>query len=95
MRGNLDFCFGERRQRLCPLYESAKLRSIHCRLAEESYINVPETRCVDSSHDVVQVLADAPIFEGHENRKNDVVITWCSQTEKGSARRVGKEMEGQ
>jgi hypothetical protein len=73
MRGGLNVCFGERRLHFYPLDELAKLRSVHCGLAKECDIDIPETRCIDSGHEAVQVLASSSIFEARESRENNAV----------------------
>ena len=64
MRGGLNVSLIERR--LCRFYlldESAKLRSVYRGLAEECDIHILDMRCIDSSHEVVQILASSSIFE--------------------------------
>jgi hypothetical protein len=67
----LNVCLTERRLHFYPLDESAKLRSVHRGLAKECDIDILETRCIDSGHKAVQVLASSSIFEAGESRENN------------------------
>ena len=87
MYGALNVCFIECRLHSYPLDELAKLRSVNCRLAKECEINIPETRCVDSSHETVQVLASSSIIEVRESGKNNPGTRWWVQTDIVSAGR--------
>lgn len=56
------------------LDESAKLRNVHCGLAEKFDIKFLEKRRIDSGHEIVQILASSSIFEASESGENDVVL---------------------
>ncbi len=71
MRGGLNVCSTEQRLHFYPLDEPAKLRSVHRGFAKECDTNIPETRCIDSSHEAVQVLAGSSVSKARESRENN------------------------
>jgi len=62
-------------------------------LAEERDIDIPETRCIDSGYETVQILANSSIFEADESWENNAVSWGWRQGEVVSAGKGGQEME--
>jgi len=83
----------ERLMHFYPVDKLAKLRSVHRGLVEECDVNIPETRCIDSGYETVQILARSSIFEKCESREDDSFLWRWRQAEVVSARREGTEME--
>ena len=73
--------------------ESGKMRSVHREFAEEVDINIPETRRIDSFHEVVQVLAASSISEACESRENNQLTWLWRQFIVGLGEEKGEEME--
>ena len=90
MLGGLNLSSADRRLHFYPLDELAKFRSVHGRLAKEYDLDIPETGCVDSSHQVIQVLAGPPIFEVCESRKDNAFPWRRRQVREAPAAGEGK-----
>ena len=69
--GNLDLSSTEWGSHLYALNELTELRCVHGGLAEKRDVNFPEASGVDSSHEIVQVLARSSVLEACKSRENN------------------------